>query len=322
MEKILIISARSYGDAIIANYLINKLSKNYDITVFTKKEFRDMYDDMPVNVVYSRFPMGTNSTINIYDLCKKIFKLRNLKFDYAIDLIGDFRERSILYAISPRCLMSIERECGHPFNRLIRSGLETLIDPVVIPKDIVNFYDQIDVVVRRFNYNTEVKKTLKKNNGNLIGIHPFASQKCRMWTWENWNALVRKLVTLGYEVVIFGSSNQKKDIESNVITDAMINISCGTIDVFFETLKKCRCIVCLDSFAYHAAYYLNVPSVMINGGNQYQIWKTPLSAVLHSDDICPHWPCYNKPRCKENICITSIDAETVFEKIKQLLTLY
>ncbi len=318
MKKILIISARSYGDAVIISYFVKLLSKEYDITVFTKAEFKDIYADVKTDIVYSKFPMGTNSTINIIHLLLQIFKLRKNDYDYAIDLIGDFRERLILSVIRPRHLLSIERESGHPFNCLIRKGLNFLVEPIFISKNMLNIYDQFNYVIKRFvNGKKCENKIISKSK--IIGIHPFASQECRMWTWEKWNSLVEELIKSDYEVVVFGSPNQKSIIEKNIKMRDGLQVFCSSLKDFFYMLKKCKFIICLDSFAYHAAYCESIPSVMLNGGNQYKIWENPLSIVVHQEKECAYWPCYNNPKCNDYRCITSIEGDMVIKSIKILM---
>ena len=318
MKKMLIISARSYGDAIIHAYYANILGEKFDVTIFTKEEFREIYMVNPkYNIIYSKFPMGTNSTIALFQLLLQIIKLRKYNFDYAIDFMGDFRERLILSMIKPRHLMSVEREPGHPFNHLIRKGLSFLVEPILLSREMINIYDQLDFVVEKL-VEGKKKRNKKISQSKIIGIHPFASQKCRMWTWKKWNLLIDKLCKLGYEIIVFGSPQQRVIIENNFVPNDRIHVVCGTLNNFFDNLEKCKCIICLDSFAYHAAYYKNIPSVMLNGGNQYKIWINPLSVVIHNEKECVHWPCYNNPKCDDYCCITSIEVQDVIHNIKIL----
>ena len=151
-SKTLFLEARNFGDAIIKNTIISQYGAGYpneQIDVWTKRQFTDIFSrNERIHKVYlTGFPIAGMKSWNIIGLIKKIWVLRRERYDLAVDTVGDFRERVLLWLIRPKRLVSIEREEGNPFNRLIRRGLSFLIEPVNVAREMVNVYDQLTYLV-------------------------------------------------------------------------------------------------------------------------------------------------------------------------------
>lgn len=324
-RKVLFLEARNFGDAIIKNTLIFQYGVGHpeeQIDLWAKRQFADIFSrNTRIHKVYhSGFPIAGMKSWNIITLARTIWTLRKERYDLAIDTMGDFRERLLLWLAHPKRIISIEREQGHSFNHLIRRGLSFLVEPVVIPKDMINVYIQLAYLLKYL----DVQKWTQESNGlcaspPIIGIHPFASQKCRLWEWEKWNRLYRLLLEKGCVVQFFCSPAERAILEENIEIDQSSNIIAGELQFFLEELRHIDLLICLDSFAVHASYSLGVRSIMLNGANDFHIWQTPLSSVVTGKFDCEYWPCYNKPKCTDYRCIRSIDAEDVAQLAYTLL---
>lgn len=324
-RKVLFLEARNFGDAIIKNTLVFQYGVGHpeaQIDLWAKRQFADIFSrNKKIHKVYpSGFPIAGMKSWNIIALIKTIYVLRKERYDLAIDTMGDFRERLLLWLVHPKRIISIEREQGHPFNHLIRRGLSFLVESVIIPKDMINVYTQLAYLLKYL----DVQKWTQEPNGlcaspPTIGIHPFASQKCRLWEWEKWNRLYRLLIKKGCVVQFFCSPAERAILEENIEIDQSSNIIAGDLQFFLEELRHIDLLICLDSFAVHASYSLGVRSIMLNGANDFHIWQTPLSSVVTGKFDCEYWPCYNKPKCKDYRCIRSINAEDVAQLAYTLL---
>lgn len=312
-KKILVISARNFGDAIVTNYLIDRLSDSgkYIVDVLTKKQHKEIFDMNPgINrKIYAEFPIASFKTFNFIPMLKEMYR-HGREYDIALDVMGDFRERCILYGFRAGRLLSVERDEDNPFNNLIRRGCSFLIEPVRISKEEVNIYDQIDSILQYLGIDSKPKIKEKKKGSNIIGIHPFASQECRMWQWEKWQQLTEKLIKSGKKVIFFCSPKERVVLEK-YLNGYNVDIISGSLKEFINKVAELDLMICLDSFAYHAAYYVGTKSVMLNGGNNYHMWQTRDSDIVTARTLPKCWPCYNRPLCREKECINNILADDV-----------
>lgn len=327
VSKTLFLEARNFGDAIIKHMLIVQYAAGHSdeqIDIWAKRQFTDIFSgDIHIHKFYaSGFPIAGLKSWNAIELIKTIWMLRKEHYDLAIDTVGDFRERFLLWLIHPKRIVSIEREKGSPFNRLIRRGLSFLVEPVTIPKDVVNVYAQLGYFLEYLGVR---KQSQKSDEGHvqrqlkIIGIHPFASQECRLWEWRKWNKLYSDLLKKGYIVHFFCSPKERWTLEDNIKIAQNTRIVAGSLKEFLKELQNVDLLICLDSFAVHASYSMRVPSIMLNGANDFRIWQTPLSQVVTGDAACGYWPCYNKPKCSDYRCIRSIDPLILLQYIRELM---
>ena len=326
-SKTLFLEARNFGDAIIKNTIISQYGAGHldeQIDVWTKRQFADIFlmNEKIHRLHLTSFPIAGLKSWNIINLIKSIWLLRRERYDLAIDTVGDFRERFLLWLIHPKRLVSIEREEGNPFNRLIRRGLSFLVEPVSIVREMVNVYEQLSYLLECLGVKEQRQERhlcQTAANRKNIGIHPFASQECRLWDWKKWNELYRVLLEKGYVVYFFCSPRERKILEGNIEIVQDTNVIAGDLREFLRALQRMDLLICLDSFAVHAAYSLGVRSIMLNGANDFHIWQTPLSRVVAENSACAYWPCYNKPKCKDYRCIRSIKTDDVVRLADTLL---
>ncbi len=346
-KKYLILQCRNLGDAIISSGLINSLGKNLrhiSIDIFTRPSFKPIFEENPyVNkIYYTDFPMGTQKNFNAKNclgLLKQISKLRKQNFDVCLNNVGDFRENLIGKCIRPKKNISISWPDAHPYRQLIKKGLSSLVDwNISIPQRIVNIYDGNDHIAKelgsshlvhpRIFLNAKLRKQIasKLDYEKVIAIHPAASQKSKLWDFDKWKRVITVLVSQKFDVCIFCAPNQKtkmQDIFREVIDNKRVLLHASNLDEFFIKLSSVKLLIGLDSFSVHAAYALKVPVIVLNGANDYRLFRPPNANVIFKEDVCRYYPCYNKPKClgskDEYICINSIDVVDVLNAIKQTL---
>ncbi|WP_163329266.1 glycosyltransferase family 9 protein [Desulfurobacterium thermolithotrophum] len=336
--KFLILQARNFGDAVISTALINSIGESLPdirLDVFTRPSFKDIYKNNPYinNIYYANFPVGTNKNFDIKEFLKLLKQIYNLKkncYEKVINNVGDFREILIGKLISPKINLSIRWEKGHIYNSLIREGLYVLTNKTItIPKDIINIYEaQIKFLKDLGCYKILPPKVFlnkKLPKVKAVGIHPLASQKCRLWQWNKWKKLVRELSPY-YEVWIF-CSPQERYIISQIFEKELrienVKVKSGNLEKFFLDLSQMKLLIGLDSFSVHAAYAVGTKSIMLNGANDYRIWAPPNSTVVFRGNVCPYYPCYNKPKCIgkdfEYICMKAIEVKDVLSAVEEVL---
>lgn len=322
--KVLIIAQRNLGDAVMLNYFIQNsdINEELQITILTKSTYKDIFsqNNKIKKVIIDNLPMITCKSYNIIKHIKTIFKLRQEHFDIVLDYVGDFRERIIACLCGGKELVSVRR--GNGFNNLVKDYCSFLVDRLIIVSDSYkSTYDQIEYILNSCKIKCALIRNFDKRHPIVnIGIHPFASQECKMWDWEKWYILVSLLLDEGYSISLFGAQNQR-----NVLLDKFKNLLCDRllictdpINEFFLKIKDIDLLIGLDSFSVHAAYCNGVDNIMLCGSNDYSLWHTPNGKVIcKGRENCNHWPCYNLPKCNgEYTCIKAIDVFDVISMIK------
>ena len=329
--KILLISARNFGDSVIITELIKNIPKNYKIDILTRKEFIPIFKQLVnINNIYTaNFPMGTIKNFNLQEAKKLLTVIKNIRkndYDFVLNNVGDFRENLLGFLISKNNV-SVKWSNKHPFVNLIRPGLSFLVKRFIeIPDSLLNIYD-----IQKF-ITFEIFDEVKENNMSIhqdkeqkyIAIHPIASQRTKFWKYENWVKLIQK-IQINEKIIVFCAPNEVDEIEKNfTLVREKIEIVAKDLDYFFNTLKKVKLFIGLDSFSIHAAYMMNVPHlIMLNGANDSRVWAPPNTKVISGGYNCQYFPCYNKPKCMkkdfEYVCMNSISVEEVYSVIKGYL---
>lgn len=337
----LMISGRALGDAIIANGLINEISsRNANVRwyVWCRSESLQIFESTVFidKIFTSQFPMGYYSNIFNITILKKmlscILQIRRLKPEISVDLTGDVRESLLGLAVGSQKHIAPVWPHGHVVNRLI-------VNPVplywkkecIIPLGLKNIYEMRKIIrnlieseiSRRGLPTCNEKLSSEKTehfSQEIIGLHPGASQKSKLWPVNNWRSLIERLTQSGYKLRLYGSSSDY-DYLNDIASGILDKSSLFTLSVtdFLNDIKKLKLLVCLDSFSAHAAFSRRIPSVILFGSNNPEIWSTPNSVPVWSSGGCPFYPCYNRPRCKgtpqEYICTSSISVDMVMEVI-------
>ena len=87
----------------------------------------------------------------------------------------------------------------------------------------------------------------------------------------------------------------------------------GDIPNFALAVAGLDALIGLDSFSVHMAQRQGVRSVTVNAGNPAALWAAPGGVTLAHSGGCPHYPCYNVPRCTgtegEYACVRSVPTD-------------
>lgn len=334
MSFICVISARNLGDATLHSSVLLELSKrNYseNFLVWTKPEMRFLFEEIPgCEVITSPFPLGTGFNFRLKDWFKLFYtvnKIRRKKPSLTMDLIGDFRERILAKMIGGDRHIHIGWDNGHPFRKLIKNPFFDGTPVIKINKDIDNVYKAYEFFVNAIAplkscEHLYIQRILKKKLTTkvTIGIHPFASQKCKLWPNESWQNLILELIKKDFSIVAFCSPNEVINLKTT------LGDHINSVLVFSDSLKKFQTecnsldlLIGLDSFSVHMAQRQGIPTIVLNAGNPPNLWAPPLGLVLGDGGGCKHFPCFNVPRCNganQFICIKKISFNDVLEVVQ------
>jgi ADP-heptose:LPS heptosyltransferase len=101
---------------------------------------------------------------------------------------------------------------------------------------------------------------------NYILIHPGASSAFKQWEVSKYQAVIQFFYEQGVQVVLVGGAADQAIIESIV---SGLSFACTHVQPDFagfgSLLKGAKVLLCVDSFAQHAAWALGVPQVILYG---------------------------------------------------------
>lgn len=333
-----LIVSRNLGDAVIqSGFLQSLVERRYAerYVVWTRPQMAFLFRDIPgCDVVCSQFPVGTRKEFGPREAIRFIRSARSIRRlapTVSIDLIGDFRERIFARLAGSRRHVHIGWARGHPFSRIIRNPFGRGNPIITIPSHTINVYSAYQLIVDALAPAGDPASGAgerasgahsARTHAPRVGLHPFASQECKLWPAENWRQLVGRLLDEGAEIWAFGAPSERQALVRLLGSSAArVRVVTDGIESFAKQLGSVDVLVGLDSFAVHLAWREGVRSVMINAGNPPEFWSVPGSgSVLASSGGCSHYPCFNAPRCKglpgEYACVKAISVAQVLQSVK------
>ena len=332
-----LIVAHNLGDAVIqSNFLKRLAAHNYArrYLVWTRPQVAFLFEHIAdCEVVSSQFPIGTSKQFGglaFLRFLKAAWKIRQRRPSLTIDLIGDVRDRFFAkLAGSPRHV-HMGWAGDHPFTRLIRNPWGNGRPAVTVPPGIPNVYDAHALLLNelapsagvRERYAETPRSTPERGRVLRVGLHPFASQACKIWPFDNWRALVDRLLKDNTEITAFGAPSERSELEKVFDPfDTRIKLVTEDIPTFARSISSLDIMVGLDSFSVHMAYRQHVAAVMINAGNPANLWAPPGTQVLAGSGGCPIYPCFNIPQCENTnrryACVNSVSVSDVYDAIEK-----
>ena len=290
VKKILIVRLKHIGDLFISLSTIFCLKEKFPeakITLVTgiwNKSLVEFQNQLFDNVYYYNLNENCRNKSQRFSLRKKRGILKILKkenYDLCADFDGSWGFLFLYIFSKIRYLSSV----GYlRFNQ----NLEQLrIKKNESKYDINRSYegDNIFEVIKEFSvsdirekFSLKVNSEIKNKVDNLfieigkekkiIGIHPVASIKEKMWTTEGFARLCDYLISdKKFTIIFFGAKEDNAYIQE--IVDKMShkeNIYIQTslnIGEFITAVSCCDYFICLDSLAQHIVLYFNLPSLII-----------------------------------------------------------
>ncbi len=155
---------------------------------------------------------------------------------------------------------------------------------------------------------------IEELKGNYVCIHAGSRLLSRRWLPERFAAAADAFSTLGLQVVLTGSVQEKTLVEgiSHQIKAPHLNLAGKTtLGALAMLLSKSQLLVTNDTGISHVAAGLKVPSVVIVTGSDFKRWR-PLNTQLHKTvyavvdcrpcmyDLCPiGQPCAHQVQVRD-----------------------
>ena len=338
METICIISARNLGDAAMHALQLKQIEScnpHIQLIIWTFPQAAFLFEDLPNSeIICSDFPMGASLTSFIKGGWRGFFsaarKIRKKKPSKAVDFIGDIRELLALKLIGTSKLYYPVWLDHHPFRMHIRTLDIHCRQHVKIPNTVINIYHAqkkvLEATQLRLNCSTHSASPKGQSRPFHFGIHPSASLPFKLWPSKNWSDLITQLHSRYPDsfFTIFGSPSERETLESiSQKIDCPHKIFASSLSEFREYLSNIDLLIGLDSFSVHLAHSLEVPSVVLVGANNPQVFTPPSAVAITHPGRCPDQPCGGKPKCigttHQYSCMLDIRPQEVISVVEQSL---
>jgi lipopolysaccharide heptosyltransferase II len=212
-------------------------------------------------------------------------RLRGSRYDMAIELRGDLRNILLAYLSGAKRRVSFGITGGEylltdvvPYDdEFLKHQLEGNLEVVrFLGCDTSENFPELAVVP---DAERSVAAFLEKHPKPVIGIHPGASKKNKLWEVGKWAQLVdRMIVDLDATVMILHDpSNEESELAGTirhlVASDNRCVPYCGTISHLISMIHHLDLLVALDSFSSHIAASVGTPFVTLFGPQNPQLTR-------------------------------------------------
>lgn len=167
---------------------------------------------------------------------------------------------------------------------------------------------------------------LQNVNEKILAIHPGSGSKIKNWPIEKYVETIGCLLNqpLLRIIIVCGSADEyAMSILSENIPDNRINIVKDfPLNFLAAILERTSCFLGNDGGISHIAAAVGVPSVLIYGPTNPDIWapKGGNVRIIRGDISCS--PCHLKGgnNCKNRKCLESISVDTVVKQVKTVIS--
>jgi len=337
LSKVLVLRLSSIGDIILTSPFLRAFKVRFpeaELHYVVRKEYADLlrwnpHIDNLITVDVSQGRRGLE-TLNLA-LCTE-------HFDAVFDLHHHLRTRIIRNGVSGH-IHSIDKRA---LRRLLLVGahLNTYGTVVPVPERYIETAARYGVVADTLGPELflpddvlNAAAALLSSAGwaassPLIGVCPGSQHFTKRWPLEKFIQLTRLLLAHGYDIAVFGSSDDTAAAEAlQAVDSSRVLMLCGRASLA-ETaamLASCEAVVANDSGLMHMATALRRPVVAVFGSTVKEFGFFPYNskaAVLEVRDL-PCRPCtfIGRKSCPKGHfkCMEDVSPEMVLEALTGLL---
>lgn len=334
--RILIVKLGAIGDALRTTPVLEALRKKHGRCTITWVTDDASYPLLSGNPGIDRL-MKLNFATYI-SLCRERFDLV-LCFDKEKEALGFSdsmsADRALGFCLSPEGKLSINNEESAYayelglFDELkFRTNTRSYME-IIFPMAELEFHGEeyslhLTADEQKFGEGLMQSMGLDRGSDILIGLNTgcgdiFATKK---WTEEGFAKLAGLLHDeWGASILLLGgpSETERNSALEKAIPFKVYNTGTNnTLKQFSSIIGKCHCVVTADTTALHIAVALKVPVVALFGSTCHsEIHLYGRGEKVISDFQCS--PCYKRYCDKEINCMDAMKAETVYEKVADVL---
>jgi lipopolysaccharide heptosyltransferase I len=341
--KILLIKPSSLGDVVHALPTANLLRKHFPdahLSWLVNDTLVGLLKNCPViNSIIPFYRERFASPTKLREFFRYLGKLRDQRFDMAIDLQGLFRSGMLAKASgAPRRIglsdaregarwfcnetVVVPRECRHAVDRYLQTiaHLGFGIGPIEFP---FGSSEQEKGEVDAFLGELDATKS------PLIGLCPGARWDNKRWPAASYGELVRELTRewKPHRVVLIGGGREEIYLHAIAeLSESAPVIMAGklTLSGLIELLRRCSLFFGNDTGPTHIASALGVPTVEIFGPTNPVLTGPHASQTKHTTVLRKELPCSPclKPSCANKVeleCLKMISVREVLSAGEKLM---
>lgn len=344
-ERCLILSMRHFGDAVIcAGFVraLQRLNPKMPVDVLGRAEHEEIFRSLcPITNYYGfDFPVfghHARSLSAIIAAFHTLRQIRNMKYLFCINLIGDTREDLAGWLTGATWNIAPVWAPGHLFLKKITVNLPLPFANcgITIPARFQSYYASLRYFEACLSQpgidplaGAPCSRPKPPRQNLTISLHPGASHPSRHWPPEKWKDLMKSLAHQGYRLLLIGAPAETTTLRNayrEEIDRFGINVVTSDVHGFLSALSGTDALIAMDSFSAHAAHIVGVPSVVLNGSANAVIMTPPSSVPVSAGHLCPRYPCYYRYPCKgaegEFLCCRGIEVQQVLDALDNLLTM-
>lgn len=339
-QKILLMRIDRLGDLILSLPAISAFIDVYpdaDIDLVVNKAYHSLAAQISgVKRIYTINPFQ-KKTKDIFSL---IMRLRETKYDLAIDLIpaANYFSSLLLFFVKAR------RKGGYAVGTR-KWYLDVKVPPIKEMKferdlvlDILSYTGsrmsgeeksrEIKIPLKNNEKNNKEQKIVTGNKKKIIIIHPATSSDWRrQWPKEYYMELIQMLDKEQVNIIFTGTSNEKKEIDtilSGIEDKRNVENYAGktSLEELSQLLVNADVILSPLTGVTHLAVALEKSVITIIGPTPVKRWTSPdlPYMILKKEFACS--PCEHKTGCiygNDNKCMKAIKPQEVYEKIVSLI---
>ncbi len=333
VKNILLIRLSSLGDIVLTSPAIRAVRGHFPqarIAMLVAKQSADLLTENPhLDEVIAFDRKAKNKDTG--EMKRIIHRLREWKFDLAIDFQRKFRTSLLAYLSGAKCRVGYHRPNGllctvRVPDRVNKHAIDRHFDLLhaigieATDRTLELFIAESDRV-----YASEALIAHGVRADRLkVGLFPGAGWKLREWMPERF-AAIGDLVAKHFDaqVLLFGGPNEGELVQQvgNLMASEPISFA-GNLRVrqFAGLVAQCDLFLTNDTGPMHIAAAMHTPTVALFGpGNHIRF--QPL-APIHTT-IRHHVPCNPckqfTDKCKNNICMKRITVDEVWETVRRKL---
>jgi heptosyltransferase-2 len=332
-KRILVIKLGAMGDVLRTTFILNGLKELYP-----KSEISWIVDTKNAAVLEG------NTLIDkiIYNDENVVKYLVTNFFDIVINLDLAFESLSFTKLSNKEKVLGFTLDDNRniiPSNSYAKEWLKTSAYDEFKKDNAFTYQHWVSKITELPKYNYEIivplqKKSIEKaehflkdNNitheKKIIGINPGAGRrwKLKRWTSKGFIETARYFSQRGYFVLLFGSDQDKSEIDLILKENIPNVVSTGTNNIipdFFAKINLCDIVLCGDTMALHAAAGLKKSIVALFGPtsvNEIEIYSRGTKIQSKKDCVV----CYKQECNLIDNCMESIASKDVIQAIEQHL---
>lgn len=339
-KNVLLIRFSAIGDVAMTVPVIQSLAESYPnvhFTMLSNGRFAPFFSQMPGNVSF--LGVDLKKDYHGFGAMFRLFRLlRRKHFDAVADLHGVLRTTalSVFYRLSFTKVKRIDKD------RRSRNRITRQCNKDLTPR--LTSFDRYRIVLEKLGFRFEVRfrSIFGEGKGNLssishiigtkdcpwIGIAPFAAHKGKIYPLYLMEEVVAQLDSAGMcRQFVFAYGREITQVQAWADKYRSVEIIDNGLGMAGELIlmSHMEVMLAMDSSNMHLASLTGTPVVSIWGATHpaagFMGWGQNPDDCIQIDLPCRPCSIYGKKECMygDYRCLTGIDPDTVFNKVKKYL---